>query len=486
MTIEKKVKFIFALLGERLRLGISASAVLIALSACGAAPRYVFLFIGDGMSAPQRTVAEAFAEKTGYGKLSMNAMPYRADTATKSADGLVTDSAAAATAIACGVKTRNSMLGIAPDGAKTQSVAELAAERGMKVGIITTVPIWHATPAGFYAHRRSRGMIYEIGLDLVGSGFDYFAGGGFGKHADNRKSASYRGHIHDLAKKAGYVVAADTAGWSALTPGTRAVCVFGGGFPFAIDSAGGGLPSLSDLLSKAIELLDSPGGFFIMCEGGKIDYSGHSNDAATNLREVIELDKAVAAAVAFLEKRPDETLVIVTGDHETGGLAPGFGGAGGKFDVELLGLQKVSVESYSGRIKRRIEKCAGRLSLDDLKGELRRDFGFLFPGVEKLPGEKAVELTADDVKSLETALAKDVENVRTRLADTTAHDVARRYVFAQAVKNVLNAHAGVSWSTMSHTALPTLTTAIGRGASIVEGMRENTDIGLRLKKLIGE
>ena len=109
----------------------------------GGKPRYVFLFIGDGMSIPQRMVAEEFAKKTGCGELAMNRMPYQTATRTRSADCIITDSAAAATAIACGEKTNSGMVGVAPDGRRLESVAEVAAKRGMKVGIATTTMITH-------------------------------------------------------------------------------------------------------------------------------------------------------------------------------------------------------------------------------------------------------------------------------------------------------------------------------------------------------
>ena len=144
--------------------------------------KYVFLFIGDGMSFPQRQMAEAYVQKTENRRLKINAMPYQAITATHSANAYITDSAAAGTAIACGVKTNNGTLGLTPDGEQLESIAELAHKNGRKVGIITSVTINHATPAAFYAHNASRSSDYAIGLDLIASGFDYFGGGGVAKN----------------------------------------------------------------------------------------------------------------------------------------------------------------------------------------------------------------------------------------------------------------------------------------------------------------
>ena len=452
---------------------IAALAIGISwLSAMGGAPRYVFLFIGDGMATPQRMVAEEFAAAVGHGDLAMNRLPYQVTTRTKSANAIITDSAAAGTAIACGVKTDNGMLGIRPDGSRVASVAELAKAAGMKVGIVTTVTIVHATPASFYAHNRNRAASYQIALDLVESGFDYFAGGGvYGKY-DQKDDPKYRGNVFDLARKAGYVVTRDDkAAWAALKPGTKAWSVFGdNGMRFAID-ADGTEPTLAELVAKGIELLDGPSGFFLMCEGGKVDYAGHANDAATNLRDVLALDDAVKVALAFQDRHPDETLIVTTGDHETGGMSMGFAGIGGKFNVGKLAVQTTSTEQFSSRIKRMIRDRRCAIAFDEVRPLLASGYGLS-------------DLTEQEEKTLRDAFAKDVAYVKARLQDTTAHDARRRYVFAQAAKNVLNTRAGVGWSSGSHTALPTLTTAKGPGADILVGMAENTDIGMRMKELL--
>ena len=475
------------------KLAAAALAAMTCSAACGAAPKYVFLFIGDGMSTPQRMVAESFAEKIGYGRLAMNSLPYQANTRTQSANSIITDSAAAATAIACGEKTRNGMIGVDPSTNRLVSAAEAAKRAGRKVGIVTTVTICHATPAGFYAHRPLRGMSYEIGLDMVDSGFDYFCGGGLYSSYNERKSGEWRGDIRDLARSAGYVVTSNRADWAALRPGRKAWSIFGNwGMEFAIDRDES-QPSLAEMVAKGIELLDNPGGFFIMCEGGKVDYAGHANDAATNLRDVIALDEAVKTALEFQRLHPDDTLVVTTGDHETGGLSMGFAGIGGKFRVELLAHQKISVEKFSEWFKSRVRESKGELEFNDIKPVLTEKFGLKFPPqgedakAEKNKGDvDPMLLSKKDVEVLEDAFVSDVNKVRNKVKDTTAHDVARNYVFAQTVKNVLNAHAGVGWSSGSHTALPTFTTASGPRADIVVGMQENTDLGRRLRALYEE
>ena len=459
---------------------VAAAVLCVSALFAGAKPKYVFVFIGDGMSTPQRMVAEEFAAATGHGALAMNRLPYQVNTRTKSANSIITDSAAAATAIACGAKTDNGALGVKPDGTRLESVAEVAKRSGMKVGIITTTMICHATPAGVYAHRKNRGETYRIGLDLVASGFDYFAGGGFGGKEDDRKDSQYRGNIYALAREAGFVVTTNRAAWAALRPGCRALCTFNEKhLDFAIDRDPAVQPALSEMLEKGISQLDGPEGFFIMCEGGTLDFAGHANDAATNLRETIALDAAVKVALAFAAKHPGETLVVTTGDHETGGLSMGFVGTGGKFFVGRLAMQKCSTEHFSSEIKARLRADIS-LPFESVKPLVTEAFGLVFDGGANDP----MRITAAEINALKNAFEKDRSYVKKRLSDTTAHDVRRRYVFASTARGVLAAHAGVGWSSGSHTALPTLTTAQGVGADMLVGMTENADIGDRLKKLM--
>ena len=466
----------------RLLLGLLA----VSAAACAAVPKYVFVFIGDGMSMPQRMTAEEFARLSGYGPLAMNALRHQSSTRTRSANAIVTDSAAAATAIACGEKANNGALGVAPDGRRLESVAEFAKKRGMKVGIMTTVPIVHATPAGFYAHRTSRGDSYGIALDLLASKFDVFAGGGVYDKFDDTSHAEYRGNVFDLAARDGYAVVRDKASFAALKPGCGKVWgVFAkDALAYAIDGRTAKQPELSTMVEKAIELLDGPQGFFIMAEGGALDWGAHANDAATVLREVISMDAAVKVAVKFMERHPSETLVIVTGDHETGGMAMGFAGLGYRFQVGLLANQKCSAEVFSNRIARMLEQNIN-LSFDEVKPLVEENFGLVFDAAKAATEEmKQLRLSADEIKDLEKAFRKDVEFVRARQRETTKHDVQRRRQFAAACRRILSNHAGVGWSSGAHTALPTMTTADGCGAENFTGFLENTDIAVRLKALL--
>ena len=446
---------------------VCASAVAFA-----AAPKYVFVFIGDGMSTPQRLMAEDFSKRTGRGELAMNHLARRTETATKSANKVVTDSAAAATAIACGEKTDNGMLGMRPDGTRIESVAAVAKKAGRKVGIVTTVTIVHATPAGFYAHNRSRGDSRAIAMDLVKSGFDYFAGGGIGGWTQPKggyfdtngnfvKLEEGREAVpgidpYSLWQTNGYTfVKDDLAAFKALKPGRPVWCVFGeSGMDYALDRDGS-QPTLAEIVEKGIELLDGPDGFFLMCEGGKVDYAGHANDAGGSVAEQLSLDDAVKVATRFAKAHPGETLIVTTGDHETGGLIRGITGAGATFDPALLKHQRCTASKFSSILKNAQEKNAA-FSFDDAMALVRENFGLGGP----------VPLTDADRDELKKAFEQK-----------------KPAEFAGAAKRILSAHAGLAWKSGGHTALPTMTTAEGPGSEILEGMTDNTEIGARLKGL---
>ena len=446
---------------------VCASAVAFA-----AAPKYVFVFIGDGMSTPQRLMAEDFSKRTGRGELAMNHLARRTEPATKSANKVVTDSAAAATAIACGEKTDNGMLGMRPDGTRIESVAAVAKKAGRKVGIVTTVTIVHATPAGFYAHNRSRGDSRAIAMDLVKSGFDYFAGGGIGGWTQPKggyfdtngnfvKLEEGREAVpgidpYSLWQTNGYTfVKDDLAAFKALKPGRPVWCVFGeSGMDYALDRDGS-QPTLAEIVEKGIELLDGPDGFFLMCEGGKVDYAGHANDAGGSVAEQLSLDDAVKVATRFAKAHPGETLIVTTGDHETGGLIRGITGAGAAFDPALLKHQRCTASKFSSILKNAQEKNAA-FSFDDAMALVRENFGLGGP----------VPLTDADRDELKKAFEQK-----------------KPAEFAGAAKRILSAHAGLAWKSGGHTALPTMTTAEGPGSEILEGMTDNTEIGARLKGL---
>jgi alkaline phosphatase len=458
--------------------------VLCSITLFAKAPKYTFVFIGDGMSVPQRMVAEEFAIKTGKGKLAINHMSSHATTRTCSATSLVTDSAAAGTAIACGVKTYNGAIGVDADKNKVESMAEAAKAAGKKVGIVTTVTIVHATPASFYAHRQSRGLIYQIGLDLINSSFDYFAGGGFGGRHNDKKDKEYCGHLFELAEKKGYKHIMDVEQFRKLTPADGKVIYSvdkKGPMDFSIDSDGSE-PTIAELTSKGIELLDNPEGFFMMVEGGKIDYAGHGNDAATNIKDLLALNDAVVVAMEFAKKHPDEVLIVVTGDHETGGMTMGVAGTGYALHVDRLNNQKCSVAKFDKIIKeeqKRIKKEKNRsMKYEEAIPFLEKWFGFVFSN------DLAVDdAAAGDKFAKKGAGQKGNPMVLNKKEREMLEDGFEDGKLANAARVVINNKSGVGWTTGAHTALPVLTTSYGAESSRFSGFLDNTDIGNIIKNL---
>ncbi len=290
-------------------------------------PKFVFLFIGDGMGFHQVSMAEAYLssqkKEISNQSLSFTKFPVMGMVTTFSANSYITCSSAAGTALATGIKTNNGMLGIDPQGNKLKSIAYNIKERGIPVGITSNVTIDHATPAAFYASSNSRNNYYEIAVQIPSSGFDFFGGGGFAQPTGPNKDQK---DIYSVLEEGGYTVARGIKEYMSKK-GSKRVALFQergkeADLPYAIDRSESDL-TLKQVVAAAIDHLYGTKGFFIMAEGGKIDWAGHSNDAKTNILEVLDFADAVEVAFNFYQKYPNETLIIVTADHETGGMTLG-------------------------------------------------------------------------------------------------------------------------------------------------------------------
>ena len=283
-------------------------------------PLCIFLFIGDGMGVNQYLAAQ----KNGLTK-NIDSLPVRGEVTTLAFNKVITDSAAAATAIATGEKTRDGMLGLDAKGNKIANIFEVAINKGMSTGIISSMSLNHATPAGFYAHIKSRNNYYDIGLQLVSSNVNYFGGGGFHRHNGKDKKQK---SLYSLAEEAGYMVfmngkIPDTDILKnnvnkiiSVNPALRSDSCM----PYVEKRPKNGR-ALSDFVKEAIQILsDNKVGFLVLVEGGNIDYACHNNEFNRMLYEIADFDGAVAEALNFYYSRPENTLIIVTGDHDTGGL----------------------------------------------------------------------------------------------------------------------------------------------------------------------
>ncbi len=282
----------------------------------------IIFCIGDGMGLGQTTLAR-MKSAGADGMLCIERMPVIGLVRTHSANALRTDSAAAGTALACGVKTNNKMLGMTADGKKYQTILEAAKAKGMRTGLVATSTITHATPASFAAHVESRRMENEIARQLIAKKIHVLLGGGRQHFLPISDANSKRNDNTDLirqAKKAGYCYV-QTAEELKNAYGPYLLGLFQLG-PLNTRPPE---PTLAELTQKAIEALNSKDkkplnkGFFLMVEGSQIDWACHDNDVNNTLRLVLCFDKAVKSAVEFALK-DGQTLVVATADHETGGL----------------------------------------------------------------------------------------------------------------------------------------------------------------------
>lgn len=460
---------------RKLLLSFFACVFCLVLSA-QQSPKYVFFFIGDGMGVNQVNGTEAYMAalegRIGTKPLRFASFPHVALVTTHSASNGITNSSAGGTALASGRKTYNNAIGLLPDSiTPLTTIADWAKESGAAVGITTSVSVDHATPAAFYAHQKHRKMYYEIALDLLRSEFDFFAGSDFLMPT----SKDGKNNVYHLAEKAGFVVARGLDDYATKKNSLRPMILLQSQaasqeekscLRYAIDRRPGDL-TLSDLTRATIEQLmqKNAAQFFCMIEGGKIDWACHANDAATVFKEIIDMDEAVGVALDFYEKHPNETLIIVTADHETGGMA--LGSENYVQRSEYLAYQKMSSYEYSARLKALRKEKGESFTFDFIKQDLGTYFGLW----------TKIAVSERDEKKLRNAFDNLVAG-RDPAAETTE---ATEIELAALAKKILNQSAYIGWTTKVHTNGYVPVFAIGAGAEQFSGRIDNTDI----PKIIG-
>lgn len=454
--------------------------VLMAFTAQAQQAKYVFYFIGDGMGVNQVNGTEMYlaeqAGRIGVEPLLFTTFPAVGIATTYSASNSITDSSAAGTALATGSKTYNGAIGVDANKETLQSIAERAKKAGKKVGITTSVSVDHATPAAFYAHQVSRSMYYEIALDLPKAGFDFYAGSGFLKPSttyDKKDAPS----IFPIFEQAGYTVARGLDEYKQKAAQADKMILIQNEdanpscLPYAIDRKEGDL-TLAQITESAISFLTKGKnkGFFLMVEGGKIDWACHSNDPATAFNEVIDMDNAVKVAYEFYKKHPKETLIVITADHETGGL--GLGTRTYELHLKSLASQKQSQDLLSTAITDLRKVKGDNVTWEDMKELLGEKMGFW----------KELPISWEQEKKLRDEFETSFVKHKVVFAESL---YSKTEPLAAVAREVMSEIAMVGWTSVNHTAGYVPVYAIGAGAKQFAGKLNNIDIPQRIAKVAG-
>ncbi len=388
----------------------------------------LIIFIVDGIGASHRQLAQ-FAVK---GPLAMNSMPVLGMMATLNVDGAITDSAASATAMFCGRKTYNGLLGYDDNLDELDSIMELAEKKGMLTGIITNSALYDATSAAMYAKEFDRLAYRSLSAQLLRSGIDLLIGGG---------NTYLRGALAESLKKTEAGLASNASHSLGGLKGLPlpAICVLAeDALPVSLDRPEGSV-TMEEMVKAGLAKLEAAGlPFVLLVESGAVDRMSHDNDAAGVLSEMLETDKAVRACLDFA-KADGDTLVVVTSDHETGGISLGAGD-GYKVDVKYLS----SVKSSAGSM---LEEISG--DWDKLGGVMLRDAAW----------NAGEDLGISHIRSSEDPVRE--------------------------IGIIISAKANISWGSGWHTAAPVPVSAEGPGSGAFGGWYDNTGLFLRLKSAIG-
>ena len=461
--------------------------------------RNVILFIGDGLGPSQTALGLEYARVVEGRQLHLEILMESGETGYAlpvSHQTTVTDSAAAATQIATGQVVWNQTLGIDIEGKPIETILERCESRGLATGLVTNMRLVHATPAAFASHQLSRydpepeiadQILAEHEIEvLLGGGARAFVPRGQRTSEslpglpDRLDELSRRTDDRDLiteARERGYAVVSDRESLlDNASKGKKLLGLFSAtNLPYVLDRRSeslDGVPSLAELTEAALLVLGAEEkGFFLMVEGGRIDYAGHDNDAGTMLHEILDFDEALGVASRFQSKNPD-TLLLVTADHGTGGftftysrhadwearpMIPLASGASyrpryfypGKRELELLGKQSRSYELIGERAGADPAK---------LQNEVRDATGL------ELAWEEATKAAARNAEG--HAEVCDFSQFYTDQEDTAQALLGR----------ALSRHTSIGWSTGGHTTDPVLAFGVGPGAHRLRGVYRNTHI----------
>ena len=448
--------------------------------------KYVFYFIGDGMGVNQINITETYLAalkgKIGIEPICMSSFPVVGLVNTYSATNGVTDSAAGGTALACGKKTKNGAIGVLKDlETPCTSIAAWAQKAGKAVGVATTVSLTHATPASFYGHQPRRQMYYELGQDLCKSNYDFFAGSDFNKPHTKDGGPS----LHEQAKAAGYTIVKGYKEYQKngrkadklilLQSDEKNQKLGSEQLPYALDQDKNDL-TLEQLVRAGINYLTSKqkDGFFFAIEGGMIDWACHRNDIGSAINEVLDMDKAVKVAYEFYQQHPDETIIVISADHETGGLVMGTGAY--ELHSDLLKYQRKTIDELKWILREQYKKAPKKFTWTAVEKQLRDLMGFGAGISLKDEQKERLQRRWNDIEKAiaESNAAADSKPVRDRIND-----------LCETTKHILSEVAHISWASGGHSNGYVPVYAVGPGTEVFQGRIDNIEIAPAMAKIAG-
>jgi alkaline phosphatase len=473
----------------RLNLALATVAVVALLAGCfrshsdapnldrnkSSDPRNIIVIIGDGMGPQQLALAELYHARVG-GR-SANALHRFISSAAQGTHlplpetALVNDSACAASQLAGGCRCDPQGIGLDRWGKPCKTISKRAQQLGMRVGLISDTRLSHATPAGFAAQVKHRKQEHEIAAQMVGSGFDLLLSGG---------SEYFPPPLLQQAADKGYRVVSDRKQLN----GTKSLPVLGlfakGHMSDAFSEGSNGEPTLAEMTDRALALLDNPRGFFLMIEAGQIDTAAHHNDAGWVLREMFRLSKVLERILEFISNR-DDTLVILTADHETGGMGLSYRAIAGEKPSDtydfltkqtLLGLARQSAPLRSHLKTSATDRSDKYRSL---KGEIAR------LGIEPLSADELLRITNSSEVTAHSGDSNDCHHDESLLETSYKRFYPhQQYRTPAMLGRELGARMGVVWATGGHTSTPVPILCHGAGQEICKGWFTTQSFGERL------
>lgn len=405
--------------------------------------------------------------------LTMMQFPVSSLAMTYSANSKITDSAAAGTALSTGSKTNNNMLGVLPDETPVYSIASELKKLGYGIAIGTSVEPDDATPGAFYAHVPSRSMYYEIGLDMAHSDYDMFVGSVLRGTKDAKGNDT---GLVDSLRVNGYTVVEGREAFEKQKDNDKIVLLNNDPrimhFGYTIDSIDANLhlPYITQACLDHLKRV-SPDKFFMMIEGGNIDWAAHANDGGAVVKEILNFNEAIKIAYDFYLQHPDETLIVVTADHNTGGMQMGVEDGPKEVNLKNMDYQRISIEMFELYCKELIESGKA-VKWNEMKSYLTKNLG--------LYGPIAVSEEQD-------------EELRDKFEDTfiehSGSDVETLYTtyneFIETVFDILDHITGIGWTTTSHAGDFVPVFAVGVGSEMFGNVNNNIDIPAKMRRIVG-